>query len=260
MLRAQDKTRIRAEEIFRAEVRAGLEPPSTFWGRLNKFLTTPLGTILVSSVIAGGVSWTYNEIKIDMELERRQYQSMLRLDSEISWRVQQFIVAFRTFEKKAGSLENFERPQQIFYLFDDYKDRPTSSLLRQLHDLVNEKESVDIKTAYNTLIFVRYTRLKNEVNADSIGPQCTQRSDEKKKRISTECAQLRAAVPADGETSSSAPNAPYVAESVGHGYLPSGGNRNCLPDGESTADSKGRAGRADQYRSLCDAKIGRAHV
>jgi hypothetical protein len=207
---------------------------------------------LVSTVIAGGVSWIYNEIKIDMELARKQYDSILRLDSEISWRVQQFIVAFRTFGEKAGALENFERPQHIFYLFDDYKERPTSSLLRELHDLVDEKQSKDIKSAYNALIFVRYTRLRNEAGGSRVSPKCDEKSNKKKYKVA-KCDQLLGAELADGRALSSKPSASLAPNDDRQAYLKSGGNRNCLADGAGTTKSKTETLREAQYREVCTA-------
>src|SRR5271169_6432915 len=58
-LSEEERERIRAEEIFRDEVRKSLTPKRTFWGRLYQFFNSSLGVFVLSGVFLTGISSLY---------------------------------------------------------------------------------------------------------------------------------------------------------------------------------------------------------
>lgn len=61
LLPERDRERIRAEEIFREEVRTALQKqtPITWRGQIWKFLNSSFAIFLLSSVVLGAISWQY---------------------------------------------------------------------------------------------------------------------------------------------------------------------------------------------------------
>lgn len=87
MLDESDKARIRAEEIYREEVRAGLG--GTKKGRLSTFLNSPLGIWFLSTVVIGSLSLAYaqwSENATERASSRARYETVSR---EIRFRIDQ---------------------------------------------------------------------------------------------------------------------------------------------------------------------------
>src|SRR6266849_5483102 len=70
MLTSDDRERIRAEEIFRSEVREQLASDpgdGKQGGPLWRFFNSPLGLWVLSSVALGAISWSISERRIAVE-------------------------------------------------------------------------------------------------------------------------------------------------------------------------------------------------
>lgn len=72
MLTDADRERIRQEEIFRAEVRSSLEPPSNFRKRCWKLANSAFGIWVLSSIVVGSISWQYSQYTDYQEKQARQ--------------------------------------------------------------------------------------------------------------------------------------------------------------------------------------------
>lgn len=82
-LTEQERERIRAEEVFREEVRATFrdKTPPTLRNRLWKFLNSSFTIFLLSSVVLGGISWQYQ--RWISAQARESERSMLREEASL---------------------------------------------------------------------------------------------------------------------------------------------------------------------------------
>jgi hypothetical protein len=91
MLSADDKERIRLEEIYRDEVRHGLDPKSQ--SATMKFLNSPFGLYLLSTVLIGIVSFSYSRWKEHHDTAMVHREQAEKLRDEMAFRVRQFDIA-----------------------------------------------------------------------------------------------------------------------------------------------------------------------
>ncbi len=89
-LSEDDRARLRAEEVFRHEVRSELEHSRKQPGRVErllKFLNQPVILWLLSSVVVGLITWQYTRWE-ERQAQQRQVQAEVRnLDLEIHGRL-----------------------------------------------------------------------------------------------------------------------------------------------------------------------------
>lgn len=92
MLTEKEKERIRQEEIYRYEVRRDIESqpsPSSTKLQIWKFLNSPFGIYLLSSVLIGLIGFSYARWE-EQRVERAQRVEMIRVaEDEISFRLRQ---------------------------------------------------------------------------------------------------------------------------------------------------------------------------
>lgn len=92
LLPEPDRERIRAEEIFREEVRAALQnaTPHTWRGRIWKFLNSSFAIFLLSSVFLGAISWQYQRWVSNQT--RESELALLREEASLELRYRFFIM------------------------------------------------------------------------------------------------------------------------------------------------------------------------
>src|SRR2546428_496097 len=87
MLTDAEKERVRAEEVFREEVRRSLQPLRTRWQRLYDFLNSTLGIFLLSSVLVTGLSGAYTWYSQQRQEKTATFELQRKLDAEIAYRL-----------------------------------------------------------------------------------------------------------------------------------------------------------------------------
>src|ERR1700730_14815893 len=91
MLSNEERNHIRAEEIFRAEIRESIaQQPRTTWKRFLKFLNTGVGLWLLSTVALGSITTIYSSWKTEDANSRQVRNRKGRLTIEIDYRISRF--------------------------------------------------------------------------------------------------------------------------------------------------------------------------
>ena len=203
MLTEEEKVRIRAEELFRHEVRQSFRDKKTFWDPLWTFVNSSFGLWVMSTVVVGSIIYFYNDIQSKQASDTLRSENIRKIKTEIFRRLNYVSVmlsepfelvidqnaehghykseaakeltAYNTHLKMMSeSLDagatNRNLPL-IIHVFPEFKERTLNSLLfelKRLEDDAGYKE--DISTiqfhVYETL---RY--LNSNISADIInGP------------------------------------------------------------------------------------------
>jgi len=92
MLSDEEKQHLRAEEIFRQEVRLELKaaaPKQSKMGRFWSALNTPFVLWMLSSVLIGFFGWAYSTIQSSRDANARNEELVRKLDVEITNRIQE---------------------------------------------------------------------------------------------------------------------------------------------------------------------------
>ncbi|HMB68024.1 MAG TPA: hypothetical protein VKU85_01890 [bacterium] len=151
-----DRERIRAEEIFRQEVRHQLSPPSppSKWGRIAGGLNRPFTLWFLSSIVVAGLSLLYTQWEEGREERERTTAEIARLDIELNERIVRCMRRLESAERGVGLREAWGRLNEDSALFPQYRDRTFDSLLFALKALVpqEEKGTIDqVRRAYGDL-------------------------------------------------------------------------------------------------------------
>ena len=164
MLTDEEKSKIKAEELFRDEVRKSLntDKKSGFW----TFLNSGLGIWFLSTIVIGLFTYFFNEYKETQKITNERDAKIKQLDLEIESRVSQFWVHLDplvnhvdiTLPLKTGiSYDTVKvlwkafknppsfNPKLITTIYKDYETRTTISLMIELSTLLQEKYEVSTK-------------------------------------------------------------------------------------------------------------------
>ena len=152
MLTDEEKERIRQEEIFRSEVRITLNTPNDPRQRVWKFLNSPLGLWILSSIVVASLTWGFSNWQTSALEAAKRLQLIKRLDTEIVFRLrsgekiiesaktkEQLYLAIITINGGTKHL-NFD-----FGVFPEFRSRSMQSLLYELSSVVdkNVKPTID---------------------------------------------------------------------------------------------------------------------
>lgn len=164
MLTEEEKSKIKAEEIFRDELRKSSEPDKKggFWKGLN----SPFIIWCLSTVLIGLFTYFFNEYKETQKAVGERESKIDQLDLEIESRISQFWVHLdplvnhrdSTLPLKTGISydsvktlwEAFKNPptfnpKLVTAIYKDYETRTTTSLMIELLALLEEKYDISIK-------------------------------------------------------------------------------------------------------------------
>lgn len=159
ILSDDEKNRIRAEEIFRQEVRKELEPtpPPTRTARILEFLNSPLGLWMLSSIVISGLGFLYANFSAQQAKVEANRTIERRLNIEIARRLQKFKKLLETTVEKnyefnwyntaLWSLNSSDNP-----VFIEFKLRTLSSLLLELEAVVPTAQQQSIDTAAQAIL------------------------------------------------------------------------------------------------------------
>ncbi len=124
MLTEEEKTRIRAEEIFRLETRQELEaskPRPSRRERLWSLANSSFAVWFLSSVVVGGLTTAFTYHQSSRAEETRKAEIERRLDTEISNRISLALAGLRADKAKIEHGESYE-PESIYMNTQSYLD------------------------------------------------------------------------------------------------------------------------------------------
>jgi hypothetical protein len=170
MLPEEEKNRIRAEEIFRYEVRREIEarrPKDSNGKRLWSLLNSTFGVWLLSSVVLGGLTFAYTIYQQQSAEEMRKAQAERRLKEEIIGRVTSGLATMRQNSKRLERGEQGRTMAQVYleainlldnretignYTYDfstypDYKERKFQALTIELGALAGQSKLAALREA-----------------------------------------------------------------------------------------------------------------
>jgi hypothetical protein len=167
-----NRARIRAEEIYREEVRAEVtrtKTSKTRRQRLWSLLNTSFGIWLLSSVVLGGLGFLYTSTQSLLTESRIKASSIRKLDTEIASRLRQWSRLGEVEEIKRdhavpGSFARYygwlvKAPDQsgkflyvIYPVFPEFEHRPLLSLITELRSYVDGAEAKELDQTIDRLI------------------------------------------------------------------------------------------------------------
>ena len=90
MLSNEEKGKIREEEIYREEVRKSFDLPKSRMHRITSFFNSSLGNWILTSILVGIISFSYNYFQDRSERQREKEQRIAKIDTEIQSRLYQY--------------------------------------------------------------------------------------------------------------------------------------------------------------------------
>ena len=164
MLTDEEKTKIKAEEVFKDEVRRSLNTnnKSGFW----TFLNSGLGIWFLSTIGIGLFTYFFNDYKETQKASNEREVKIKQLDLEIESRISQFWVHLHPLINQSSPTlplkdkisydtvkvlwEAFKNPpsfnQKIMtMIYKDYETRTTISLMIELSTLLQDKYKISTK-------------------------------------------------------------------------------------------------------------------
>jgi hypothetical protein len=166
MLDDETKNRIRAEEIYREEVRKDLSYPKSVRKQIWSLLNSPFGLWFLSSVVLAGLLFAINSLQ-QSEKERSEVrQTINSLALELQER---FSVSATAIEK--GSSNNsysvaIGRLNQATEIFPKFRNRSFASLLQELALVVVKSKKAPVEAARKSAMDL--AAIANEINNHTI--------------------------------------------------------------------------------------------
>lgn len=133
-LSEEDRQRIRAEEIYREEVRAALAERG---GRESwlAFFNSALGIWLLSTLVLGLGSWAYATYVEKLEEGREQAATLARLDTEMQARIRTLATDHERMQDWAQARRAVQRFRAEPRVFPEYANWSTEGLLWAMRGL-----------------------------------------------------------------------------------------------------------------------------
>jgi hypothetical protein len=164
MLTDEEKLKIKAEEVFRNEVKKSFNTDKKI--SFLTFLNSGLGIWFLSTIVIGLFTYCFNEYKETQKITNERNTKIKQLDLEIESRISQFWVhcdplvnqSDTTLPLKIGISydtvklfwETFKNPPSfnpklVTTIYKDYETRTTISLMIELSTLLQEKYEISTK-------------------------------------------------------------------------------------------------------------------
>jgi hypothetical protein len=156
MLTDEDRQRIRAEEIYRAEIRAELEstePAGSHPHRVWRFFNAPVGLWLLSSVTISVLTWGYTAWTEQREEQAQHAEALRRLDTEATARLRSALTLLQQPpqpESPAAALMMLNRPADLPMatgVFPEFEKRTFYSLLWELRSVAPPPDQASLSQA-----------------------------------------------------------------------------------------------------------------
>jgi hypothetical protein len=175
MITAEDRQRIRSEEIFREEVRRELlkDGPKSQAQRIWSLLNTSFVIWFLSSILIGIVTWSYSSIEDSLRATASDRETLQKLDIEITGRLvgseatieitrkkhlagSQYLSSGALFQSVVDSLNGGE-----YVSYDEYKGRSFPTLLIEIQRFVQPNERSKIQGA-----LAGFSELRSDADSD----------------------------------------------------------------------------------------------
>lgn len=141
MLTDEEKKRINAEEVFRKEVQDSLKKEKE--GKIWQFLNSSFGIWLLSSVVLGLVTFSYQQYEDTSTETKQEKKEIAALDAEIGGRLRYLntqaasIKTCGDYASFIGSIiENANYSQEVYSVTKDFEGQSFRALLTRLRALV----------------------------------------------------------------------------------------------------------------------------
>lgn len=188
MLTEKEKNHLKAEEIFRIEVRKSLEQQEkkTFWQKVWKLVNSTFGLWLLSTVVVGLVVSFYSDFRVERDIDSKNVETMRKQSTEVSGRLQKFRTSL--LELPSDEYHSYRytelahmidgtgvidqgsaSPERPIFVFPEYKDRTMQSLLYEMEGLTKDKkQAATIKDGRIIISRIQnaLTTMKNEPRPD----------------------------------------------------------------------------------------------
>jgi hypothetical protein len=172
-LSEEEMKRIKAEEIFRQEIRAQLEkakPSRTKTEKAWEFLNSAFGVWVLSTVIVGLITLAYTIHLDSVKKEGERKERSQKLEAEINNRRKETLKLLAYFKEKTKGVTYYDEPHFIYKeavtfmdgkndpdflafqpaLYKEFKDENLAALLDELNK-ISETNTEDIKMKYDRL-------------------------------------------------------------------------------------------------------------
>jgi len=182
MLTEVEKSHLKAEETFRYEVRKSLEKKEEkkFGRMVLDFFNSAFGLWLLSTVVVGLIVSLYSNIKTKNEIAATNTETMRKLTTEISGRLQVFKISLSqlpveqyyeySYKQLAHMIDGTgiidkgsasqDRP---IFIFPEFQDRTLQSLLFEMERLTkNETQATVIREGRTTIGRIKNTLMTME--------------------------------------------------------------------------------------------------
>jgi hypothetical protein len=158
MLSSEDEARIRAEEIYRTEVRDDIAAArhsktegarARFW----RFVNSSLGIWFLSTLVVGTGSWLFSVWRDARTARRENTRTIQRLDIEITTRLDQFassvngLLGRHAYETALAALENPVGNPYAASAYPEFRERGLTSLIRELYERSPPEERKELARA-----------------------------------------------------------------------------------------------------------------
>ena len=146
-LSEDDMTRIRAEEIYRAEVRETFSTAKQ--SRIWKFVNSSFGLWLLGSVTLTGVTWLLQQWIADRQQTQQTVELREKLREELIYRVRMTATSISVYEQKGNQIPRVDPDAELnklvlnamnghsFIGYSEFRETPASVLLSRLVKLPN---------------------------------------------------------------------------------------------------------------------------
>lgn len=168
MLSSEEIEKITEEELLRYEIRKSFEKKQPAKNKFFTFFNSALGIWLLSSIVIGVFTYTFNSYNEKRKSVKEREAKIKRIDTEVEARLAQFWANIDTLtsldssnEKDSFSLAveeidklelrrvwnilklppSFDQNNSIF-IYEEFKNRPISSLLYEEMDLLKDKYNI----------------------------------------------------------------------------------------------------------------------
>lgn len=190
----QDKAHIRAEEIFRDEVRRQIEADSakkSAQDNLWSILNSSFAVWFLSSVVVAGITAAFAKYQKSHSARAQKNDIQRRLQTEIGSRIAEGLIAMRLEIKRIDNGQTYWASdmyrEALFYLDNEVRDNTTvldfsiypEYRFRKLRSLIFELAAVSEKSASTQLSATRegYTKLIDLVDTTPMGEDYSKSPD-----------------------------------------------------------------------------------
>jgi hypothetical protein len=156
-----EKEKIRAEEIFRQEVRKELEAQKQQprgWKWLWSLANTSFSIWFLSTIVVGFVTWSYSSVQERARSNASKAETVQKLDTELAGRVQGALATMQALQRRLEAKAYFETRSATFgeavdalgranSIYPEYRERSFGSLVLELQRLLPASDQPPLRMA-----------------------------------------------------------------------------------------------------------------